>query len=201
MLRSALRIRVTMIGFVLSVICATPLLICLFYFPTYYLFMQLPMRGVVNSCGPAKYVAGVAPFAAVSLGVYFFAGVRKGVKKKVLLPGAVVSMMLLFGPVMCLYAKVEFLSLLHGRELRGVEGSNFDDGSEGEIVFMKVFDYGDYKVKAFAVVCAPPGGTPHGCEGGYYFYERNSAAVKWEYVTDESLWGGYGDGDPPWPPY
>lgn len=183
-------------------LCASLFIAIPLFYPVYMLFLTLPKQGLVRcSCGAMKYLLGSAPFAAVCLGLYFFLGVRAGARKKALLPGAIFSMFVLLGPMMCLYAKVECLTAIYDKELKDVKISFFSDIAKDDIVFMKVFEYGDYKAKTFAVVCVPPGGHEPGCNGSYYYYKRDDIVDKWKIADDNSLWGVNGDYDLPWPPY
>ncbi len=189
------------IAFLAAFFCLSPFIAIPLFSPVYMLFLTLPMKGLISSWGPAKYLLGAAPFAAVSLGVYFFLGARAGIAKKTLMPGAVFSLLVLLGPMMFLYAKVEYLSAKHFNKLKQVEISNFYDIAKEEIVFMKVFEYGDYEAKTFAVVCVPPGRDGPVCDASYYFYERDGIVDKWKFRTYQPLWGGNRDDDLPWPPY
>ncbi len=194
----ALLTRGKAIGFFAFSVIILPFIAWALFSPVFLLFMTLPMKGEVSSWGPAKYIAGAAPFTVVCLGAYFFAGARMGVKKKALLPGAIISMLVLFGPIMCSYARVEWLSVKHINEFRNNKGKYYLESEE--IAFMKVFEHSETKAKTFGVVCAPSGSEAHGCFGSYYFYERDSFVGKWELVNYSPLWGGDMD-ELPWPPY
>lgn len=196
---AALWTRRKAIGFFAVSFLILPVIAWALFSPVFLLFLTLPMNGEVSSWGPAKYIVGVAPFTIVCLGAYFFAGGRLGLRKKALLPGAVISLIVLFGPVMCLYAKVEYLSVKHGHEFRNKKDPYYFEG-EG-FVFMKVFEYGGNKATTFGVYCSPPGGEGHGCGGDYYFFERGSFVDRWELVNTRTLWGGNRDDELPWPPY